>query len=378
MGILRKIPLRIFLVLLLCVVVAAGYFKFFPLHASKAQTQPNQSTTSNLTFGFSGAALLAMPQDKQLAALRDMKSMGITWVRFDVDWNGIQPNDSAHYTWSRYDRMMQSLQTVGLRGLAILDYTPAWARPANCADSDKCAPDPIAFARFASTVAERYAPQGLHDWEIWNEPNQIEFWKPKPDAAQYLYLLQLTSVVLHYTDPQATIITGGLSNGEVSKGNISMSDFVQALYKLGGQSSFNAIGLHPYTTPNLSSSNPGAWRQMQQVHDIMSSHDNSDKKIWITEYGAPTGGPGKEAASGELGQPSGTDHVSEKLQAQLMTDAIQNFSHEPWAGPFIWYNYIDSGTDMNSRLNFYGLRRYDGTPKPAYDAYKNIISSSGK
>src|SRR3569833_636022 len=58
------------------------------------------SSVAKHNFGISGSALLAMPADKQKAALQDLKSMGVDVVRFDIDWNGIQPNDANHYTWS--------------------------------------------------------------------------------------------------------------------------------------------------------------------------------------------------------------------------------------------------------------------------------------
>ena len=52
-------------------------------------------------------------------------------------------------------------------------------------------------------------------------------------------------------------------------------------------------------------------------------------KIWITEYGAPTDGPGAESTMSNylLGQPS--DHVDEALQAEMATEAVQLHAFQP-------------------------------------------------
>ena len=67
------------------------------------------------------------------------------------------------------------------------------------------------------------------------------------------------------------------------------------MYADGAQGSFDGVGYHPYTFPSTrrpsSSGRPGP--QMSQtspsLRSLMAAHGDSAKKIWITEFGAPTG-----------------------------------------------------------------------------------------
>ena len=60
---------------------------------------------------------------------------------------------------------------------------------------------------FAAAVAQRYAPQGVQDFEIWNEPNNMVFWLPAPNPAAYVQLLQAADTDIKAVDPGAFVIT---------------------------------------------------------------------------------------------------------------------------------------------------------------------------
>src|ERR1035438_3196228 len=125
--------------------------------------------------------------------LADTVAIGATTIRLDLGWDDIQPNSASVYNWSNFDRVVQAARLRNLTLLPTLAYTPAWARAPGCMTA-KCAPaNPNAFATFAAAAALRYAPMGIHTWEIWNEPNSVGFWQPAPNAAQYVQLLSVTS-----------------------------------------------------------------------------------------------------------------------------------------------------------------------------------------
>ena len=132
----------------------------------------------------------------------------------------------------------------------MIAWTPAWARPAG-AVSGKCAPaDPAQFAAFAAAAVRRYAPQGIHTWEIWNEPYLLTCWRPAVDPAGYVQLLQVTVAAMRQEDPQAFIVSGGLAPGGSSDaGNLSQLDFLAQMCALGANHLVDAIGYHPYTYP---------------------------------------------------------------------------------------------------------------------------------
>ena len=145
-------------------------------------------------------------------------------------------------------------------------------------------------------------------------------------------------------------------------------DFLTCIYKDGGKDYFDAVADHSYTFPALpSSNNINIWQQMSKTNpslrSIMIANGDGDKKIWITEFGAPTDGPDPHW------------YVSEAGQSAMVTDTMNLYKTYSWAGPIFWYSLTDGGNATTTNENFFGLIRADGTPKPAYTTLQNIISA---
>ena len=91
----------------------------------------------------------------------------------------------------------------------------------------------------------------------------------------------------------------------------------------------------------------------------MNENGDSAKKIWITEYGAPTIGPSS---------------VSESDQTTELVQAISQVKQTSWIGSF----YIYTWSDLSSSPavdNGFGLRTEANTRKPAYAAVASALSS---
>jgi len=337
---------------------------------------PPSTTALGMSYGDTLPGLTAAALD---ARMSDAVAVGVGWLRLDLGWDRVQPASPSVYDWSGLDRIVQAANAKNLKLLPILSYTPAWARPAGCA-STKCAPaDPNQFAVFASEAVKRYAPLGVHNWEVWNEPNITNFWLPTPNVASYVTLLRATAAAIRVADPAATIISAGLSPAPTSNGNISQLDYVDAFSSQGGPGLVDAVGYHPYSYPVP----PGyqadwnAWAQIasttKSFQSVLASYGYSTKKLWLTEYGAPTNGPGLGATTTDYKLGQSPDHVDEALQAQMATDSVALAKSSTLISALFWYTYGDLGTDTADRENFFGLRRFDGTPKPAYAALQKAI-----
>jgi hypothetical protein len=265
--------------------------------------------------------------------------------------------------------------------LPILVYTPEWARAADCS-SPKCPPaDPAQFAQFAGAAAQKYGSKGIHFWEVWNEPNSVGFWAPAADAPAYTRLLKATSESIRAADPRAFILLGGLATLATGDGSLSVADFLLS----PGDSPLqyvDALAVHPYTFP-IPPSAMGPWSSprlpsdsgLPYLQDILARAGVPRKPIWITEYGAPTDGPGVPwtAAASSSGAP---DHVSEPEQAQIAIDSVTRASSESAVGSLFWYTDRDlPGTGEESTENHYGLRRADGSEKPAFGALSGAVKS---
>ncbi|MFJ1704444.1 cellulase family glycosylhydrolase [Kitasatospora sp. NPDC088346] len=345
-----------------------------------------QQGTEKLHIGVAYGDTLTWKSDLGLASgLDDAVALGAKWVRVDLSWRDIQPDNPKNFNWPRFDRVVKAAHERGLAVLPTIGFTPAWAQRSGCArDDSSCAPaDVDKFAAFAKDAAKRYAPLGIHTWEIWNEPN-IPFWAPKPDPAAYTELLKATSKAIRGADPQAYLLMGGLAavGTDPAKGYVSHTEFLTEVAKLGGNRLVDAVAYHPYTYPYLPSAKTDfgtAFEDISSAKDnlmaVLEKYGTPGMPIWLTETGAATNGPG-QASDGKTIPPN-TTHVTEGFQAEIATDTVPAAAANPHVAAVFWFEDQDSGTDKDKgqRSKFYGLRRYDGTPKPAFAALRTSIAA---
>lgn len=334
--------------------------------------------TAPLRVGIAYGDVLTFMDGGQLArALDDARDVGAHWVRADLSWADVQPTSSLSYHWSAYDRIVAGASARGLHVLPILISTPSWARPAGC-DQQSCHPARVdAFARFVRAAATRYARRGVHTWEIWNEPNTLGSWKPAPSAGDYLALLRASARAIRAVDRSAFIVSGGLAAVGTAAGNVSQLDFLRRFSALGGNRLVDAIGYHPYTypfLPSLVASFTTSWNRIDQapvsLRSVLVRDGTPRLPFWLTEYGAPTGGPG-DASSGV--QTSTTTHVTEGRQAEIVVDAVHTALADGGIGALFIYSDQDLADASGSSQGYYGIRRADGTPKPAFSALRNAL-----
>jgi hypothetical protein len=97
--------------------------------------------------------------------------------------------------------------------------------------------------------------------------------------------------------------------------------------------------------------------------------------LWITEYGAPTGGPGPVWDGTPESLYRGPDHVTEAQQAQIAADSVATAASDIGVAALFWYTDRDlANRPQNDIEAHYGLRRVDGSPKPAYGAFRDAVA----
>ncbi|WP_431680399.1 cellulase family glycosylhydrolase [Kitasatospora sp. KL5] len=338
-----------------------------------------------LRIGIAFGDTLTWKSDQELAvALDDSVELGAKWIRVDLSWNNIQPDSPKNYLWQRFDRVVKAAHARKLEVLPTIGYTPGWARSAGCKDDPSCPPAKFdVFAAFARDAAQRYAPMGIHIWEIWNEPN-IPFWAPKPDAAAYTRLLTVTSKALRGADPKAYLLLGGLAavGTNPAEGHVSHTEFLEQVCRLGGNKLVDALSYHPYTYPHLPSAKTDFGTAMEEISSaknnlvaVLDKYGSGNMPVWITETGAPTNGPGSAADGRTI--PPNASHVTEGFQADIASDTVPAAAANPHVTAVFWFAEQDSGTtkDKQRRSLFYGLRRYDGSRKPAFAAFKDSVAA---
>lgn len=351
--------------------------------ASTTSTASSSSSSSGSTLSFgiaAGGSLISMSSAKLEAYFQLLKNLGVQWVRWDVDWNVVQNGGPTVYDWDGPDRVAAMAQKYNIKSLGIITYAPQWSLAGGCVEAGQCSPaDPQLFSNFAGLAAARYKGM-ISYWEVWNEPNVATPEYSRPNIAQYSALLKATYSAIKKANPQAVVLSGSLAPASNnSDGDIAPVTFIQGLYANGAQNSFDAIGWHPYTYPASPDyvASWNSWQQMGTIRTYMVAQGDGAKKIWLTEYGAPTGGSGQSKNLNQLTFIYGSDYMTETAQQQMAQKALELYQKDKaFFGPLFWYSLKDEGTDRSTPENFFGLLRYDGSKKPAYDIFRNAVTAT--
>ena len=354
--------------------VAVGAMSLSAASAAGATARTNTRDSSAGThhgpsglnhFGLAIPTLVGEPAAVQASQLAAMKVAGFTSVRLDANWSWVQRFGPTKFDWTAMDQAVESARAAGMSVDLIIDGCPPWAALAGT--SGDAHPQPASAAQYATWAAEvaaRYAPQGVGMFEIWNEQNSAIFWQPNPNPAAYTADLVAAYSAIKRVDPSAFVISGGLAPEVTDGTNISPIDFLKAMYADGAKGSFDALGYHPYSFPALPNTYEtwSAWSQMAQtnpsIRSVMNSNGDSGKSIWITEFGAPSSGPGG---------------VGQAAQATALTQAIAYAKNKSWIGALYIYSWQDNGTDPTNDQDWFGLLTAAGSQKLAYTAVVDAI-----
>jgi polysaccharide biosynthesis protein PslG len=298
---------------------------------------------------------------REVAAIAET---GANAIRVPVSWNLTQLTPHGPLQLQRIDDMVSTANRFGLQILLnLVGPAPVWAqrRDTDPALSGNGPTNPADFGRFAEAVARRYGGD-VSMWEIWNEPNTSHYLIP-PTADAYLPILREGYLGIRRAGSAAPILTGGTSSfageqipshQEGQLGRTSDIEFIRSLYDAGGSSYFDGVAVHPYSFPVPVQFDNGPGAIISQVRQLMVDSGDGAKKVWITEFGQPTGAT-----------PVSTD---EQQQANILLDAIHRSRQVPWIGAFFVFNTVDLAPNSPDPDDNFGLYRFDFTPKQVVGA----------
>ncbi|MBV8950860.1 MAG: hypothetical protein JOZ99_08295, partial [Actinobacteria bacterium] len=285
------------------------------------------------------------------------------------DWNMIEGSPGV-WNWASTDRVVAAAHARGLNVVLVPTYTPPWARRSTCATSMYCPPaDPGRFANFVSATVSRYAPFGVHNYEIWNEPNWDPWWASGPNAFDYVQLLKPAYLVAHRADHFVRVISGGLApHGDLSQDPHDPRNpvnFLSAMYAAGARGFFDAFGVHPYPPlPLAPLTGSVTWNSLLQTeweHSVMVANGDGGKQIWATEYGAPTGSTDPK-------------RVTTAQQALYLVQGLQWWLAHPYAGPMFVHTIRDGlEGDAGDWSATMGLLQNNFAPKPSYTVLTALL-----
>jgi hypothetical protein len=272
-------------------------------------------------------------------------------------WHQIEERRGTR-DWGRTDTVVDELVHAGIEPLMAVYGSPCWANESARSDPACHLYVPVdepAFAAwiagyrdFVAAAAARYRGR-VKKWELWNEQNDIHFWKPGPDVNRYLRWFRAIADTIKMVDPEAEVASGGLS-GLCCTGPAGIDGFafLRRLYEQ--DASPDAVAIHPYSdhAPDVHVPHHGNFDDIATVRDIMVAAGQGAKPIWVTEWGW------------------GTDKVSEREQAVYVARSLAMLVER--------YPYVTVATLFVDRdrppAYHQGLYAADGRLKPAGDAFR--------
>lgn len=296
-------------------------------------------------------------------ALDKLEAAGVGWVRIDLGWESLQParsrfsDDAIALT----DEVVDAARRRGMKVLFTVWATPGWAN----GGSSRIVPPryPASFGTFMLWASNHFAGR-VDAWEIWNEPNDDDFFRGS--VRDYVSLLREAYLNVKVGDPNAKIVLGGPSYND--------TDWISRVYALGGGPFFDVMATHPYqgvadAPPDLPDDGT-IWTlaHVAAVHRLMSDNGDGSKPIWFTEFGwsAHRDRPGEE--NWERG-------VSPRTQGRYLIDTLRLVRSDfPYVKKVFWYNERNRRTG-DVQLDHYGLMQRDLSPKPAYRMLRSYLTS---
>jgi polysaccharide biosynthesis protein PslG len=316
--------------------------------------------------------------------------LGAEWVVIHAAWSVLEPSRGAYDgdELERLDRLVAALHGAGVKLVMDVVSTPAWAQekslwPHPPAGMDS-GPHPFypvssedrkSFGRLAEFLARRYAGR-VQALECWNEPNLWTYLYPQRTAGDpyygarsYLRMLRAFRAGVDRSHVRIKVVAG--VTAPVGLNDIyrtSPQRFARFLRRAGAARLFDVYSHHPYTpggsvypAPGQAPNDPTTTVTLYNLRTLLRLFPR--KPFYLTEYGYCT----------RPAQSFGGFTVDEAAQARYLTQAYRLAGSYRQVKVLVWFLLRDQpgtgepGTSISS-----GLRRLDGSRKPAWYAYRAL------
>lgn len=319
-----------------------------------------------------------MTTDRDLQLVKDA---GFTWIKHSFAWVDIEGAGKGAFDWTWADHVVNAAERYGLDIVARVDKEPAWARKG-------ATKGPIAnykdYGDFVAALASRYKGR-IRAYEIWNEPNLGREWGGQADAVEYVKMLKEAYQRIKQVDPNAMVVSAGLSPTTSWGENVPDEEFLKRMYVAGAKPYFDVLGAHaagykapPETDPADIASGKlkqyCAWekecariycfRHVEDLRKIMVANGDGAKQVMILEFGWDSDNRQDSLYKWH--------YVPEEVKADYIIRAFQYAKKHwsPWIGAMILiYIAKPDWTEKNEEY-WWSITYPDGRVRPAYTRFK--------
>ena len=231
------------------------------------------------------------------AALDLTQTAGVSWVRWPLIWESIEPNDTTpgHYNWATTDASFAAAKATGLKVVATLMNNPSWAATTLGGPLDRSGVG--ALVEFMAAAVERYDGDGRDDapgspvvdyWELYNEPDGgdpvrartagIGYWGPF--GADYAQMLCAVYPAAKAASPNAKMVLGGMAyDWFIEDGGHFVRAFLDNVLAADGGRCLDAVAFHyyPLFEPTWAPYGPGLSGKANYLRSKLDSYGLSQR-----------------------------------------------------------------------------------------------------
>lgn len=301
-----------------------------------------------MSLGIATAAKLHPSAKDGPQRLDQIVGAGAKIIRTSIAAKQCEPKmGSGVFDWSSADELFAAVKA---RGLMVCLTLQGWL-DGHALDQDHV----DAFGKWVAAAAARYNdPTLILGYENQNEIMLGTKYDTNPTPERYV---PLQRVMWEGCKASSDLLVG-------TSARIGQSDWMERCYTAGIKGLFDVAVEHPYTKPmsptESMKAQHGGWWAMHLTRLAMIANGESDKKIWATEYGSPTGG-------------NLLDRRTEAQQAADLTDAAHRFAKNPALEHLFWFDGWDTLPQTNDPGDWMGLYRADGSEKLAVATFRSLV-----
>lgn len=306
-------------------------------------------------------------------SLRLAQAAGIRWIRQEFLWTDLERRKGQYRhettgrnTWDKYDHIVDTAASHGIRIIARLDRPPEWARPP---DSSGTHPplNYLDYGDFVYDFVTRYRGRISHI-QIWNEPNLNHEWGDRPvDPAAYVELLRTAYRRAKEADPTIRVLAAGLAP-TLERGDRGLDDlaFLERMYEHGAKDFFDiasvmAYGLWTDADDHRIAPERTNFPRLILTRRLMEAWGDSSKPIWVSEFGW------NALPDGWQGRPSPWGSFSVAEQHRSTVRALARARDEwPFVGVMALWVLRIPGVHPDDPTAFFALLDDDWQPRPLY------------
>jgi hypothetical protein len=322
-------------------------------------------------YGIQDDAWLAQGPGTIESRIDQLDRIGVDVVRYTLRWDQIArtrpraPRSQADpaYRWGVSDEVLKKLRDHRIAAVVTILGTPRWA---NGGRAFQYAPSRARdFGDFAAAAARRFP--WVRDWLIWNEPNQLRWFRPMQPRVYVQRLLNPAYAALKAAN-RSNRVAGGATAPRASAGGLSPVAWIRGMKP--ARPKMDAYAHHPHPlrrgeTPWTGGCSHCATITMATLGKLVGEvrRNFGNKRIWLTEYGYQTNPPDRA-----LG-------VAPALQARYLSEA----AHKAWLTPYVDMLIQFLVRDDRVLAGWQsGLFSVSGAAKPALSAFRLPLAQASR